>query len=155
MSPAERTMDRRYKARNTCQTSPSDVSSGHSCLPGMDMTPCIVGDNYRSWRSRDGQYISHEFSGTNIYPYIHPATTVNGCQRQMNTESQASGPHSTMSKLEIMVSEQLNYLLNSIYLIQPMSRNASVNVVRIRTSAKQLEADRVDRREVICLVVNN
>ena len=46
----------------------------------MSMTPCIVGDNYQSWRSRDGQYITHELSGTNIYPYIHPATTVNGCQ---------------------------------------------------------------------------
>jgi len=46
-------------------------------------------------------------------------------------------------------------LLNNIYLIQPMSRNASVNVVRIRTSAKQPEADGVDRREIICLVVNN
>jgi hypothetical protein len=95
----------------------------------------------------------------------------------------AGVPHSTMSKLEIMVSERLNYLLNNIYLLQPMSRNAlilnlrrimdqhwtyeeatrvgkgsttmTMNVVRIRTSVKQPEADRVDRWEIICLEVNN
>jgi hypothetical protein len=66
---AERTMDQRYRAQNTCQTSSSEASGGHPThLYGYP--PCIASDNYRSWRSRDSKCIIHELSGHEHLPIL-------------------------------------------------------------------------------------
>jgi hypothetical protein len=140
-------------------------------LTWYEYAPCIVDDNRRSWRLRGSKWIIHDFSRMNVYPYIRPAmanSPVTGYQPQINIESQVSGWYSIMWRLEI-TSERLNYLFNDMYLFQLLSNRLLipnprrniwiqekrltragvqcrrlVNMVRIRTLAKQPEADYVN-----------